>query len=358
MKPFFSLIIFSTIAGLAYSQNNLVNNPSFEEYDGDCNMADFFHVKPWYKPDCLGSPDYMNVCHINLSGSIGVPNNYVGYQWPKHGDAYIFIGWDSNPQTYDGSREYIAQRIKEPLRKGEKYCISFWASLVDKGWYFQGSNALGLILSKDSIFADSVYYLHPSGWWLWSCNNIYGTPVVGDSTQILNDTLNWVKLESEYTAIGGEEFLAIGNFYTSKQTRYGKPENNFGAAGYYIDMIELSLCVKDSTQKPTELPSDTIFLNIPNVFTPNADGKNDVWQVKAKGGQQLHAAVYNRWGSLLWQQEVQATDTTNQTLILSWNGHNSSTGLPASAGTYFYLVTCTTQKGEIKKEKGFLTLVR
>ncbi|CAG0986050.1 hypothetical protein FLAV_02041 [Flavobacteriales bacterium] len=353
MKFHFLFLILLAEAKISISQINLVYNPSFEEYTGECSLAVFPQmVKYWYNPDCFGTPDYMNVCHSFPIGSLGVPTNYVGYQWPKDGVAYIFLGWDNNPFTYDGSREYIAQRIKEPLHESKKYCISFWVSLADAIWYYQGSNALGLILSKDSIFADSVYYLHPSGSWLWSCNNIYGTPILGDSTQILNDTLLWIKIETEYIASGGEEFLAIGNFFSSEQTRYGKPSiNNDGIAGYFIDLIELYLC-----EDTLPVPNDTFYLHIPNIFTPNADGLNDAWQVKAKGVQQLSAAVYNRWGSLLWQQEVFADSIQNE-LHLSWDGR-SNTGLPASAGTYYYLVTYTTTTGEIKKEKGFLTLIR
>ncbi|MFN7014745.1 MAG: gliding motility-associated C-terminal domain-containing protein, partial [Bacteroidia bacterium] len=259
--------------------------------------------------------------------------------------------------TYDGYREYIAQRIKEPLQAGKEYCISFWANFADADYYYQGCNALGLILSKDSIYADSIYYFNGT-WWLWSCNNIYGTPIIGDSTKIIDDTLNWVKIEGRYIAKGGEEFLAIGNFYTNSQTRFAKTTvNGFGISGYFIDMVELFLC-EDTVQKPTEPPpasDSSLHYKVPNVISPNGDGLNDAFILESRGIKEVDVKVYNRWGELVQSTKynVQSPDVLSKTTL--WDATHR--GQPALQGVYYYLIELSTKNGEVIIEKGTVTVL-
>jgi gliding motility-associated-like protein len=344
---------------MAHAQNNLVHNPSFEEYTGNCVFIDYNSLTHWYNPDCFGSPEYMHECmdYPNTT-SAGVPENIRGYQWPKDGKAYLFLAWAQMPSSYDGFREYIAQRLKAPLQAGKEYCISFYASLTEEAWNgWGGSNALGLILSKDSIYADSIQYFNGT-WWLWSCNNIYRTPVIGDSTKILDDTLNWVKIEGKYIAKGGEEFLAIGNFYTNNQTHYGNSSHNLnGQAGYYIDMVELFLC-EDTVQKPLEPPpasDSSLHYKLPNVISPNADGLNDAFVLESRGVKEVSVTLYNRWGELVQSTKynVQNIDVLSKTPL--WDAtHNNK---PAPQGVYYYIIELSTKTGEVIIEKGTVTVL-
>jgi gliding motility-associated-like protein len=193
---------------------------------------------------------------------------------------------------------------------------------------------------------------------------MFDSQIKNNRTNIIKDTLNWVKISGIYKAKGGEKFFIIGNFSDSTEVYYEDTQVSpfVDASYYFIDDVAVyncegtTLCVDTHTIK--EPKSDTFTLHIPNIFTPNTDGTNDAWQVQATGVQQLSAAVYNRWGTLLWQQEVFADTTQQKTALhLAWDGR-SNTGLPVSAGTHFYLVTYTTRQGETKKEKGFVTLMR
>ncbi|MFM7726865.1 MAG: gliding motility-associated C-terminal domain-containing protein, partial [Flavobacteriales bacterium] len=44
---------------------------------------------------------------------------------------------------------------------------------------------------------------------------------------------------------------------------------------------------------------DSELLIIPNVVTPNGDGKNDYWWVKTQNMDQMHIDIFNRWGNLV-----------------------------------------------------------
>ena len=71
---------------------------------------------------------------------------------------------------------------------------------------------------------------------------------------------------------------------------------------------------------------------LPNVFTPNGDGKNDVFRPK-KGWRfvdQIRFKVYNRWGTLVYE----TTDPE-----IRWDGTSQTTNEDLSSGTYFYEAT-------------------
>lgn len=89
-------------------------------------------------------------------------------------------------------------------------------------------------------------------------------------------------------------------------------------------------------------------LTIPNVFTPNGDGTNDVWIIAGIGIDELTGQVYNRWGELIYE----------------WSGRNgwwdgrTMAGQEASEGTYYYIVTATGLDGTVFEESGHVTLTR
>ncbi len=91
----------------------------------------------------------------------------------------------------------------------------------------------------------------------------------------------------------------------------------------------------------TCLDSDIVV--IPNVFTPNKDMVNDVFEIDAKGLKNLSVQVFNRWGQLLYS----STD-----LHFAWDGGNSPNGV------YYYAIHYTTATGKKVERKGSLTLIR
>jgi len=84
---------------------------------------------------------------------------------------------------------------------------------------------------------------------------------------------------------------------------------------------------------------------IPNLFTPNKDGINDVFEVKGEGIKALDCIIYNRWGQKLY----------------SWDGvHGFWDGMIngniAGNGTYFFLINYTDLENKSVMERGVVTL--
>lgn len=91
-----------------------------------------------------------------------------------------------------------------------------------------------------------------------------------------------------------------------------------------------------------------LFL-IPNAFSPNADGTNDVFRiVQSKGIKQLQRfAIYNRWGAKIFE--------TND-LQTGWDG--TYKGIQQEMGTYVFFIEGTTFLNETYTTKGNVSLIR
>ncbi len=87
---------------------------------------------------------------------------------------------------------------------------------------------------------------------------------------------------------------------------------------------------------------------VPSAFTPNGDGKNDIFRVANMTFQELlEFRVFNRWG----EQVFQTTDRTR-----GWDG--TYNGKDQEVGTYFYLIRVRFADQEEQTFKGDVTLIR
>jgi gliding motility-associated-like protein len=94
-------------------------------------------------------------------------------------------------------------------------------------------------------------------------------------------------------------------------------------------------------------------LVIPNVFTPNQDGVNDVWQFNLGIGNTLKSLhIYNRWGNLV-AEILEATKLTG----VRWDGYTTA-GEPCSEGVYYFTLEVNTPDKGIVKLNGYVSLMR
>ncbi|MEO6882711.1 MAG: gliding motility-associated C-terminal domain-containing protein [Bacteroidia bacterium] len=115
----------------------------------------------------------------------------------------------------------------------------------------------------------------------------------------------------------------------------------------FVQSIQLdSLCGSEPTSPPI-VPTLQSSLIIPNVFSPNGDGKNDVFKVQSIGISTFDAKIFDRWG-------IQLFEWTNPNI--GWNGETKTGNAPD--GTYYYLINATGIDGKKYLEKGFVTLIR
>ncbi|HRI27476.1 MAG TPA: S8 family serine peptidase [Chitinophagales bacterium] len=106
-----------------------------------------------------------------------------------------------------------------------------------------------------------------------------------------------------------------------------------------------SLITTITTLSP-DCPDENGLL-IPNAFSPNADGINDLFFVRNPNIATLYLAVYNRWGQRVFETHNPAD---------AWNG--TFKGANCELGVYVYYATGTFANGNAFSVKGNVTLLR
>lgn len=101
----------------------------------------------------------------------------------------------------------------------------------------------------------------------------------------------------------------------------------FNEPGAYrvVCSVNNGQCTSDSTEVTVSISES--YLAVPNVFTPNGDGKNDEFRVAYRSLREFHCWVYNRWGKLVYEWGDPAK---------GWDG--TINGRPAAEGAYFYVI--------------------
>jgi hypothetical protein len=267
----------------AFSQGNLVPNGSFELYSS-CppTGASIKYAVPWVQPNnpwTSGSSDFYHFC---ACPAFACPPNSRGFQYPRTGNGFIgiYLFWEPTVTDQDKWREYIEVGLSDSLKFQKKYCVRFYTS---KGnWSSYAVKNIQAVLTNDTLQYNDPNFTFISG----------VTPFM-EADSIITDTLNWTKIETTYTANGGERFLTIGNFNSGLSTSYqyvwpfsGSPNT----LGYYlIDDVSIYeqpeiyagsdtlLALGDSVQLGLAGRADVFYswaptsgLNNPNIANPKA----------------------------------------------------------------------------------------
>ncbi len=138
-------------------------------------------------------------------------------------------------------------------------------------------------------------------------------------------------------------------FGDTKTATLQNPSHHYNATGSFSTtlIIQNNLGCIDSVTKLIIGQKDTII--VPTVFTPNADGINDVFSIASSSVSYLKLAVYNRWGLLLFN--------TEGTKAITWDG-TTLAGTKVTDGTYYYMLNITTLSNKQLEQKGFIQVVR
>lgn len=92
-----------------------------------------------------------------------------------------------------------------------------------------------------------------------------------------------------------------------------------------------------------------IILEMPNIFTPNNDGVNDLFiPIKRDNITSIKTNIYNRWGMLIF-----ASDFLN----IGWDGRTTA-GSSVANGTYYWTIQYTDINGVDNNLKGYVTVLR
>jgi len=265
-------------------------------------------------------------------------------------------------------------------------------SLLNDIWKYDINTQLWTWISGDNIFnsigssgIECVPYINKSprsryevrscwsdncGFWIYGGFMDYSSLY---SPNTLSDFWRYNYSDNTWTLIGGlnntNTLPVYGNYQTSSQTnspgaRAGSnswmdKKGNlwmFGGWGNYNDLwrfVPDPTCVKICV--PNYIPPipnpDTLNpeIKIPNIFTPNADGINDKFEIIARNYKSYYLQVFNRWGVLVFE--------TKDAAIL-WDGTMHNHGNACADGVYFYILNLHDFKQNTTQHKGSVTMLR
>lgn len=196
--------------------------------------------------------------------------------------------------------------------------------------------------------------------------NITYTVGTGICQQTSTQTININTINAAFTATpsSGDAPLVVG--FLNGSTGANAYVWNFGNGSGSNNINDTSVYMNQGTYLVTLIAtnttngcSDTVtalievfehsILTVPNVFTPNGDGYNDLFMpIYAEGLTKYKMLVYDRWGLKMYEG---TNDNTG------WNGA-AKNGSAAPDGTYYYIITGS---GIDKKEyefTGYVQLIR
>jgi hypothetical protein len=322
-KIYYYLILLVGFGFYESKSQNLIVNGSFENYNTPINWNNwgggFFDVSVFPTQrilldwDQFQSPDYfISACTHTYSG---VPINLFGYNLPEEGNNYAGIGFYIKGTD---TKEYIYQQLLSPLVSGMIYCLNFYVSKSERSTYS--------IKNIGAYFSSSIPNLISSSY-------INEIPQVLNQNGFITDTANWIPIQGCFTAVGGEQYITIGNFNlnTTTDTLNLGTNNPIGGwpktAYYYIDDINL---IDQTTVGINELNNVNGISVYPN---PTKDILNiNVGTLK----ENTEVKIYNSLGELVLTESLTTQNSSLKT-------HN------LLGGIYFYHIL--VGKKSIKTDK-------
>ncbi|HSG67789.1 MAG TPA: gliding motility-associated C-terminal domain-containing protein [Bacteroidales bacterium] len=177
-----------------------------------------------------------------------------------------------------------------------------------------------------------------------------------------SDTININGLNDPYFELGNDTLICIGKELLldpgvdSAFHQFLWSDNSTGLtllvedSGYYSLKVS-NPCGEYIDYIMVDTRNCSPALAIPNAFTPNGDGKNDIFMIEAENISNFRMFIYDRWGSKVFE-------TSN--LSTGWDGKLN--GTPAPKGTYVWVIIYDILRDdwshETKKEKGSIFLLR
>lgn len=255
----------------------------------------------------IAASDTQIVCRgdtvqLTASNLLSQYNTIVDYQWTPTPNILTGQGTDSVDVLANGDIDF------QVIGTNNRGCKDTASAHVNVTFI---SPALSIVAIPDSIFVGQTSQLY--------------------ATNFLEYTYNWTP-DTTLSA------LDIHN-----------PEARPRQTTTYYLSVTNQYCTHDDSVtvyiKPPICDNPVVF--VPNAFSPDGDGYNDVLMVNGNNVNEMIIAIYNRWGQKVFESEDQA---------MGWDGTFNGKELPPDV--YGYYMRCSCDGGGSLFLKGNITLLR
>jgi len=185
-----------------------------------------------------------------------------------------------------------------------------------------------------------------------------------DQVRVQVDPLPTVKATGGTTIVAGNSttLLATGNLIERFKWKPSESLNHddipdpiaspLKTTEYTIVVYTDHNC-QDSDKVTIKVLCDKSQLYIPNTFTPNGDGQNDIFYPRGTGLDKIKTfRIYSRWGELVYEK----TSITINDKAEGWDGTFNGNVLPPDV--FVYMIEAQCEDGQTILFKGDITLVR
>ncbi|GAA4208948.1 hypothetical protein GCM10022289_33650 [Pedobacter jeongneungensis] len=234
-------------------------------------------------------------------------------------------------------------------------------------WYAASSNgpvlAEGITFTTPNLSATTIYYVEAVA--VGGCASPGRTPVtvtvlpVLAKPDVVVQTTTPNSITFAWAAVAGATAyeVSLDNGLTWINPTNGPTGTTYFVTGLKPDQsVSISVRAKgvldcqtsangSVTGKATNPFGNQIY--IPNAFTPNNDGKNDIFLIYGNTIASAKMSVYTQWGQLIFQSDNVAN---------GWDG--TFKGVNQPIGVYVYMVDVTFTDGTTTLRKGTITLIR
>ncbi|MEO6301673.1 MAG: PKD domain-containing protein [Bacteroidia bacterium] len=178
---------------------------------------------------------------------------------------------------------------------------------------------------------------------------VYPVPVA--NFDIGNNGSTWVNGETKFTDLSSKATIQtwLWTFGSPDVTSsVQNPNYTYQDSGRYNVTMEITSdkgCKSSITKKV--IVGDEMGLFLPNAFTPNGDGSNDIFLAVSNNINKFEMLIFNRGGSLVFQ---------SSDIKKGWDG--SYKGQPAENNVYVYKVSYVGKDNKSHALTGSVTLIR
>lgn len=321
-----SLFIFTTLL-LSFTSwgQNLVPNPSFEEYD-ECPNYFYENVFLTAWKININTADYFN--HCSSSEYVSIPSNAMGHQSCPDLSCGGYIGLITYVNIFDNKREYVGTDLIENLIVGQRYYISYKVSLADNSMC--AVNNIGILftnmvfneinISEPFLSIDPTFILRNSA-------HVY-------SEEIVSDKEKWVTVRGVFVADSAYSKILVGNFFDDSNTMVIDCNDleNFSQSYYYIDDVCVSTdsayCWDYNFTCSTNTSTDITNNYSIDIFPNPAENYFHIEIDKTTYKKKPKIEIYTALGKLVHKQQLNEINTKINT-----------TGL--KSGLYFVKIYCS-----------------
>jgi gliding motility-associated-like protein len=146
-------------------------------------------------------------------------------------------------------------------------------------------------------------------------------------------------------ATGANQYLWSPNLDINDPSIAAPVVNPAVTTVYSVTGTDDNGCVGSDSVTVTVIETSQVY--IPTAFTPNGDGKNDVFIIQASGFELTYLRIFSRWGDMVFE---------SNDIALGWDG--TFKGNPAPVDTYIFQIRGIDEKGIPYVRQGNVTLLR